>query len=121
MNRAWQSYQKTALQTSSPLETIILLYEKCLGHLAKLKIAISSGNLGEKSVYLGKAMDIVVALDGNLDFEQEAIAAQLHDCYQCILAQLSQANIKNDTAPIELAEKWLADLLATWKQLPDNR
>ena len=120
MNRAWQSYQKTTLQTSSSLETIILLYEKCLGHLAKLRAAISSGQIAEKSLYLRKAMDIVIALDGNLDFEQEEIAAQLHDSYQCILAQLSQANIRNDSAPVELAEKWLADLLATWKQLPDN-
>lgn len=117
MNPALKHYQKTMVQTSSPLENIILLNERCLSYLTRLQESIERKCIADKVTYMDKVMDIIITLDSCLDFSQGEIAENLHKCYQCMLAQISQANIKNDVAPLELTKKWLTELLDTWKAI----
>lgn len=117
MNPAIASYQKNMVQTSSPVENIILLHEKCIQHLIYFRKSLEEKNLVQKAVHLKKAMDIIVALDDELDFSQGEIPAQLHILYQCMLAQLSQSNIKNEIDPVAVTDSLISGLLDVWRKI----
>ncbi|NUM36823.1 MAG: flagellar export chaperone FliS [Candidatus Brocadiae bacterium] len=117
MNPALNSYKKTMVETSSPLENVILLHERCLQHLNHLQKSIQENNVMEKVAALQKAMDIISGLDGELDYSQGEIANNLHTLYECMIAQLTQANIKNDIVPVELTKKIIFELKDTWRQI----
>ncbi len=117
MNPALNSYKKMMVETSSPLENVILLHDRCMQHLTNLHKSIETNNISEKAVYLQKAMDIISGLDSELDFSQGEIANHLHTLYECMIAQLAQANIKNEVTPVEFTKKMIAELRDTWRQL----
>jgi flagellar biosynthetic protein FliS len=116
MNQALANYRKTMVNTASPLENVIAVQERCLQHLATLARSIEE-NTPDKQVSLQKAMDIIQALDQELNFSQGDIPLHLHTLYECMLAQLAQANLANDPSPVKLCELWLGDLLATWRAI----
>ena len=117
MRNAINSYQKIQVNTSSPLQNIITLYEQCLRHLERLRKHITEKDLAKKHTALQKSMDIIIALDSNLDMTMGEIPKSLHSVYQILLSHLTQANIKNDVKPVELAEELLTELLDTWKDI----
>lgn len=117
MNQAIAHYRKMMANTASPLENIIAVQDRCLQHMAALARSIEEKNAADKQVYLQKAMDIIQALDQELDFSYGDIPANLHTMYECMLAQLAQANLNNDSTPVRLAAGWMGELLASWREV----
>lgn len=118
MNKSIQSYLKTMVETSTPLQNIILLNEKCLLHLANAREAMALADVGAKAEAVRKALDILLFLDNSLDFSGGGeAAAQLHNTYQLFVSQLTLANSRNDAALIAGMEKRLHDLLTAWKEM----
>lgn len=121
MNRAIDQYQKVMLNTSSPLENIILLYEKCLRHLKQAHNSIELGEAAERQTALSKAIDIIMALDNALDLNAGEIAHNLHNIYLSMIFQLALANSKNQIEPLAAVQKLLAELLDGWKQISGEK
>jgi len=117
MNSGISVYRKTQVQTATPLEQIILLYEKCLSWIAKAKPYIEKKDYAEKGRMIGKAMDIVIALHTSLDPNYPEIIENLSNVYLCCLNELSLANTTNTVEPLENAEKYLKTMLDAWKEI----
>ncbi len=115
MKQPGPQYLKTMVETASPVGNIIALYEKCLFHLVGARKSLAAGDIALKAESLRKAMDILFYLDNALDGAEPEAARSLHRSYQMILAQLSLANSEKSQDALDLAEKWLAGLLAAWQ------
>ena len=115
MKQPGPQYLKTMVETASPVRNIIVLYEKCLLHLASARQNCVAGDTARKVENLRKARDILFYLDNALDPADQEAAQPLHESYQMILVQLTVANSENSPEALALAEKWLAGLLEAWQ------
>ncbi|BBM84996.1 flagellar export chaperone FliS [Candidatus Uabimicrobium amorphum] len=110
-------YKKIIVNTSSPVENIILLYKKSIQSLILAEQKLINEDYSAKGQAILKTIDIINLLNSNLDFSQGDVAKRLHEAYEIILAHLTKANTHNDLDSLRNAQKWLKDLLETWQQI----
>jgi len=91
------AYLKNSVETATPLQQVILLYEKAIVSLKGAIEDIENNNVKSKIENLNRVSDIVRALDSALDFEKGGeIAKNLHLLYDFIAHSLITVHIKND-------------------------
>ncbi len=110
------AYMKNSVQTASPLQQIILLYDKAIVSLKTAKEHIKEGDIKGKIQNITKASDIVRALDSALDFDKGGeIASNLHMLYQFIDTSLFQVHAKNDIKLLDDLIEILQNLKEGWE------
>ncbi len=108
------AYMKNSVQTASPLQQVILLYDKAIFSMKSAKENIGTGDIRSKIENITKASDIVRALDSALDFDKGGeIAQNLHMLYDFILTQLPIVHARND-------QKLLDDLIEIMENLKEG-
>lgn len=117
-----QAYRDTHASTSvtgaSPHKLIALLFDSCQESLATAKGAMMRGEVREKAYAIKKAIDVVVRLQGSLDFEKGGdIAIRLDDLYTFCTNRLAMANALNDTAMVDEVYRVIAELKLGWSQI----
>lgn len=76
------------------------------------------GEVREKAYAIKKAIDVVVRLQGSLDFEKGGdIAIRLDDLYTFCTNRLAMANALNDTAMVDEVYRVIAELKLGWSQI----
>lgn len=100
---------------ASPHRLIQMLMEGGLSRLAQAKGALSRGQIAEKGVLIGKAIDIIGGLRESLDPEKGGeIALNLNDLYLYMTQRLIEANQHNDEAKIDEVAKLLRTIKEGW-------
>lgn len=116
MNQAYQVYQNASVQTASPQELSLMLYNGCLKFIKLAKKGFEDKNIEMKHTNLTKAQAIINQFRITLDMDVE-ISKNLDALYIYINEQLIQANIQNDVVALEIAEDLIFELRDTWKQM----
>lgn len=81
-NRAISAYQ-TAIQTTPPLQAVVLLYDGILVRIHNAAEAANRGDFGEQFNQVMRATDILRGLLAALDIERGgALAARLRETYE---------------------------------------
>jgi flagellar protein FliS len=116
---AMRHYQQVSTQAqvleASPHRLIQMLMEGGLSRLAQAKGAMSRGQIAEKGVLIGKAIDIIGGLREALDPEKGGqIAGNLNELYVYMTTSLIEANRKNDMAKIDEVAKLLRTVKEGW-------
>lgn len=115
MNNPYQSYKKNSVNTASPGELSLMLYNGCLKFITLAKKAIQDKNVEAKNTNLIKAQNIIhefmVTLNMNVNVSKDLIVM-----YDYLHRQLVEANIKSDLAILEEVEGFVTDLRDTWKE-----
>jgi len=115
MNAA-QIYQGNRINTASPAELTLMLYE---GAIKFCNIAIGALEKDDKqkaNVNLIKAQKIIVEFRSTLDFKYP-VAQQFDIVYDYIYRRLVEANIKKDIEIAEEALKYIREMRDTWKEV----
>lgn len=100
---------------ASPHRLIQMLMEGGLSRLAQAKGALSRGQIAEKGILIGKAIDIIGGLRESLDPEKGGqIALNLNDLYLYMTQRLIEANQHNDEAKIDEVAKLLRTIKEGW-------
>lgn len=111
-------YRRNQIQHASPLELVILLYDKAISRLATATRHLANREIAEKGTALCHAVDIITELQSVLDKERGGqIAEKLDALYSYMLDRLTAANIQNDPAPIAEVIRLLEELQQGWKGL----
>lgn len=116
MNNPYQSYQTNAVQTASPGELTLMLYNGCLKFIAQAKKAIEDKDVEARNTNLLKAQKIIQELMITLNMEYE-VAKSMMTMYDYIYGRLVEANIKSDISILEEVEGYVKDFRDTWKQV----
>jgi flagellar secretion chaperone FliS len=116
--RGAQAYYQTQIQSRSPLELVVMLYDGALRFLQQTVDAMQSGDLVAKGHALSRAMAIVTELHGMLDLEQGGeVAASLDSLYTYMMERLTTANQQRDPAPVVEVMKLMTGLRDAWSQI----
>ncbi|WP_313548560.1 flagellar export chaperone FliS [Pseudomonas sp.] len=100
---------------ANPHRLIQMLMEGGLSRLAQAKGAMSRGQIAEKGILIGKAIDIIGGLRECLDPEKGGqIASNLNELYLYMTRRLIEANRHNDEAKIDEVAKLLRTIKEGW-------
>ncbi len=110
-------YLKNQIETSSPEQILILLYDGAIKFLNQAKIGIQKKDIELTHNNLIKAQNIISELRDTLDMEIGGeLANNLYALYNYFNKRLVQANIKKEIEPVNEVLEHLRGLRDTWKQ-----
>lgn len=119
-NKQAQSYLEMKVKTASPIQLVVMLYDKaivCLNTAIDLieKKSIKFDIVNNNII---RAQDIVSELMLSLDFEQGGeIAQNLFAIYDYCMKQMIDGNIKKDSKLLKDVVKILSELRSAWAEL----
>jgi flagellar secretion chaperone FliS len=115
---AVDSYRRTQVQGSTPLERIVMLYDGALRFTAQAREAMDRSDIPTRRDALSKAIAIVGELQATLDMERGAeISASLDRLYDYVQMRLLDATIRKDPRAIDDARRVLETLREAWQTI----
>lgn len=122
--RALRQYQKVnshaQISEASPHRLVQMLMEGGLDRMAQAKGAMARGDIAEKGLMLGKAIDIIIGLRDGLDAqksEDPAYIERLDSLYVYMTNRLMQANVDNDAEIIDEVARLLITIKSGWDEI----
>jgi flagellar protein FliS len=113
--RGAEAYRQTHVQSRSPLELIVMLYDGALRFCRETEDAITRGDLVAKREALNRAFAILSELQGTLNIEQGGqTAASLDSLYTYMISRLTEANVQLKVAPVQEVITLLTGLRDAW-------
>lgn len=116
INNPYQSYQQNAVNTASPGDLTLMLYNGCLKFIKLAKKAIDAKNIEEKNTNLIKAQKIIQELMVTLNMDVP-VSKDMMALYDYILHRLIETNTKSDVAILDEVEGLVTEFRDTWKQV----
>jgi len=115
------TYKKSQIETASPIDLIIMLYDRAIVLLDKAINEISEGKYEEKNTSLTKATDIVFELLTTLDNDKGGeIASSLTRLYNFVIREITTANTSLNTKELDNAKRVLSELRESWVSIKNN-
>lgn len=111
----YQAYQSNTVNTASPGELTLMLYNGCLKFIKAARVGMESKQIQVRHENLLKAQTIISELRITLNVDM-AISHHMMTMYDYIYTQLVEANTKNDPAILNEVEGLVVDFRDTWKQ-----
>jgi flagellar protein FliS len=116
--RVAATYKQIQVNSRSPLELVVMLYDGALAALGQARDALAQRDLVTKAQAMSKALAIVAQLQSSLDLEQGGeVAAHLDRMYTYATERLVHANLHRDPAPIDEVIRLLSPLRGAWADI----
>ncbi|KLU57485.1 flagellar biosynthesis protein FliS [Paenibacillus sp. VT-400] len=109
----YEKYKQSSVQTSTPGQLVIMLYDGAIRFVKVGLEGISSKDHMKANVNLGKAQTIISELMSTLDHSYP-VSKNLFSMYEYMNHLLIQSNIKKETQPALEALNYLQELRETW-------
>jgi flagellar secretion chaperone FliS len=116
VNNPYQQYQNNSVNTASPGELTLMLYNGCLKFINLAKKAMEDKNSEVKNTNIQKAQNIVNELMVTLNMDVK-ISKNLQSLYDYLNRRLMEANIRNDVSILNEVEEFMTEFRDTWKQV----
>ncbi|WP_121611024.1 flagellar export chaperone FliS [Mesobacillus foraminis] len=116
INNPYQSYQQNSVNTASPGELTLMLYNGCLKFIHIAKNAIQTKDIQVKNTNIQKAQKIIQELMVTLNQDLE-VSKDMLSLYDYMNRRLIEANIKSDASILEEVEGLVTEFRDTWKQV----
>lgn len=111
-----QAYKQNSVNTATPGELTLLLYNGCLKFMKLAKIAIQENNIEQRNINLIKAQNVIQELMLTLNMDVE-ISKSMMQMYDYIFQRLIEANTKNSIEIIDEVEGYVLEFRNTWKEV----
>jgi flagellar protein FliS len=114
---------ETNVETASPHQLILTLFDGAISACRQAKIFMLDGNIPQKGSKLSQAINILTnGLNASLDLEAGGeLAERLSALYDYMAERLLQANIQNNTAAIDEVIELMQGLRDAWAQISPNQ
>jgi flagellar secretion chaperone FliS len=113
--RGLSTYRQTQVQSRTPLELVVMLYDGALTFLSQARDAIDRGDIAARRDASTRALAIVSELQSTLNMEQGGeIARRLDELYAYVNSRILQAAADNAVGPLDDASRVLATLRDSW-------
>lgn len=120
-SRATAAYQTTQVQSRTPLEQVVLLYDGAIGFLTRALDAMAQQDVRGRHQGISRALAIVNYLQNTLNMEAGGeVARSLDALYSYTRDRLLEANMKRRREPIEEALRLLGTLREGWAGIAAN-
>ena len=113
---AVDSYRRTQVQSSTPLEQVVLLYDGALKFMGEARAAMERRDIAARRVAISRALAIIGELRGTLDMERGGeIAVSLERLYAYAQGRVLDAVMHHDPRGIDEATKVFDTLREAWR------
>ncbi|OLF19364.1 flagellar export chaperone FliS [Actinophytocola xanthii] len=112
-----QRYLTDSISTASPGRLLVMLYDRLCLDLERAAAAATDGRRDAASAALLHAQDILLELRGSLRTDDWPAGQQLADIYSFLLAELMDANLRQDVEKITASLAVAEPLRDTWRQV----
>jgi flagellar protein FliS len=111
-------YRDAELQTATPGQLIVMLYDKMILTLRRARIACEAKQIEVRCEQIVKAGEMIGELQISLDHQAGGdISKQLDALYGFMLKELYEANRKQDAAKIDVVIKMASELRDAFAQV----
>ncbi len=111
-------YQEVEIETASPLELVVLLYDAAIASLQKAQEHIANRDISSRTRCLNKACSIITELQASLNLKEGGtVASSLDRLYHYIKNRIFDANLHQDAAPLREVVGLLCSLRSAWVQV----
>ena len=112
-----RNYFRTQVESASPMELVVLLYDGAVRAADAAHEAMVSGNIPARRTAMNKLMAIIAELQNTLDVTKGGrIADELDSLYTYMLSQLLNAISEQDARPIDEVRRLLTTLADAWRE-----
>jgi flagellar protein FliS len=116
--RGAEAYQQTLVQSRSPLELVVMLYDGALRFLEQAAEAMDRRDMPAKAEALSRSFAILAELQNTLNVRDGGeLARQLDALYAHMHDRLVDANVQRSSAPIREVIALLKPLRDAWSQV----
>ncbi|WP_309091187.1 flagellar export chaperone FliS [Domibacillus sp.] len=116
MNNPQQAYANNSVNTASPGELTLMLYNGCIKFIHLAERAMKEKNIQQKNINVQKAQAIIRELSITLKTDTD-LGKDMLALYEFLHERLVEANIKNDPAMLKEVEGFVVEFRDTWKQV----
>ena len=121
-SRGATQYLQTQVQSRSPLELVVMLYDGAIQAAETARDALIAGNIPARKAAISKMMAIISQLQNTLDMERGGdIAENLDRIYTWANVRLLDAIVHKDANPVEEVRGVLASLREAWQTIAANQ
>lgn len=115
INNPYSQYKQNSINTSTPEELTLMLYNGAIKFAKLAKINMEAKNIQETNTNLIKSQNIISELNMTLKMEYE-VSKELRSLYNFIKEQLLDANIRKDPKILDDIIPIMEDMRDTWKE-----
>lgn len=115
LNNPYAKYREQAINTATPEELTLMLYDGCIKFINISKVAIEEKNIELANSNIQKAQNIISELMVTLNMDVE-VSKNLMALYDYYNRRLVEANIKKDSDILEEVKLFITELRDTWKE-----
>jgi flagellar protein FliS len=117
-SRGVNTYRQTQVQSRTPVELVVMLYDGALQALHTAREAMERRDVAGRRESLDKVLAIVAELQCTLNTDKGGeIAASLDRLYEYVNLRLLEGAMKNDITAIDEVSKLLDVLRDAWKSV----
>jgi len=116
--RGADAYRRTEVQSSSPLELVVLLYDGAIRFVLESRRAIATKDVRARTAAVTRALAIVAELQNTLNVAEGGdVARELDRLYTYMSARLLDVTAKGDDDAAKEVHTLLQTLRDGWSQL----
>lgn len=114
---AAEAYRRTAVQSASPMQLVVMLYDGALRFLTEARDADAAGNIRARAESVAKALAIVCECQSTLNMDKGGkVARDLDRLYTYMVTRLLDVGLKRDASAITEVHKLMTTLREAWSQ-----
>lgn len=111
-------YFEQVILSSSPIELVLLMYQKAVASVADAREHLREGRIRERAQAISRAHAILTELIVSLDSgKAPELARNLQSLYCYMQERLIEANLRQKDAPLEETGRLLSELAGAWQEV----
>lgn len=115
-NQGYAAYANNKINTASPADLVLMLYEGAIKFCNIAIVAIEENNIMKAHENIMKVERIIQEFQISLDYRY-ATANDFNKVYVYLMQRLTEANVKKDKEILEEVLKHLRTMRDTWKDV----
>jgi flagellar protein FliS len=113
-----RAYRVAEVQSRTPVELIVMLYDGALRFLALARDAVARRDIRTRREAISRLLAILAELQGTLDFERGGdMAVSLDALYDYMMRRIMDAAAAQDPAPLDEVRRLLETLREGWQAI----
>ena len=116
--RGADAYRRTAVQSSSPLGLVVMLYDGAIKYMLEAREAIARNDVLARTTAVSRALAIIAELQNTLNVKEGGeVARELDRLYSYMSTRLLDVTAKADDNAAKEVHKLLSTLREGWSQI----
>jgi flagellar protein FliS len=125
MNKVTKSYKSSAVNTASPGQLVLMLFDGALKFIEQARVGTHLENFRERNEVVNnnliKAQNILSELQTSLDMKVPGdFSKTMFALYDYMIRQLQEANMQKTEEPIKVVARLLRDIRDAWEEMLRN-